>query len=110
MRHKKSHHRNRTEIRIRKTGDKPTREEMRNAWESLRDTHRLPKGWKVAIIEWTHSQEGSRGWIEGKVSDLSDLETLINYLEENDDIRIGIDREKSKPEKGIWEILISWKY
>ena len=108
-RRKKSQHRLHTEIRLRKVGAKPTREEMEEAYEHIRDTQRVPRGWKLAIVEWSHAANASKGWIEGDLSDVfSDMETVLPYLEES--LHVGIDRKKSKPESDIWEILITMAY
>jgi hypothetical protein len=103
---KKSQHALHTNFRLQKIGTKPTRKEVEEVWERIKETHRVPKGWKIAAIEWNHSKSGTRGWIEGSLKDLTQFDTVMDFLEEN--MRIGIDRAKSRGE--VWEIEIAMEY
>ncbi len=96
-----------TNFRLQKTGAKPTEEEVEDVFERIRDTHRVPKGWKLAAIEWTHAKSGSRGWHTGTMRDLGQFDYVMEYLLENG-MRIGIDRAKSKG--NVWEIEIAMEY
>lgn len=104
--YKKSHHVLHTEIWLQKTGDKPDDDEINAAYEYLKDNHRTPKGWKVAAINWNHTQSGTRGWRTGNVKDLFvNMELALPTLEES--FRIGRVR---KNKAGVWEMLITMDY
>lgn len=103
---KKSQHALHTNFRLQKIGKKPTREEVETVFERILETHRIPKGWKLAAIEWTHAKGGTRGWREGSIRDLGQFDYVMDFL--LDDMRIGIDRAKSKGE--VWEIEIAMEY
>jgi hypothetical protein len=106
FRRKKSQHALHTNFRLQKIGAKPTRKEVENVFERILDTHRIPKGWKLAAIEWSHTKDGSRGWHEGSMRDLGQFDQVMEYLLEK--MRIGVVRGKSKGD--VWEIEIAMEY
>lgn len=103
---KKSQHALHTEIWLEKSGEKPTDEEILETYETIKETHRVPRGWKIAAINWNHSGSGTRGWQTGNVRDLFvNMELALDALEEN--FRIGRVR---KNKAGVWEIHIAMEY
>lgn len=108
FRRKKSEHTLHTEIWLEKRGAKPTDEEIRDAYDYVKENQRVPKGWKLAAINWNHSKSGTHGWRTGSISDLfSSMELALDALEDN--FRIGIVRQK-KGALGVWEIHIAMEY
>jgi len=92
---------------MRKTGIKPTKAEAEDVLISVQEGGRVPKGWEIAVIRWTHAKDASSNWRKGNVKDLRDnFGDVIEYLLEN--IRIGIDRAKSGGD--VWEIEIALEY
>lgn len=103
---KKSQHILHTEIWLEKRGDKPNDDEIRDAYEYIKEEHRVPKGWKLAAINWNHSKSGTTGWRTGNIRDLFvNMELALQYLE--DDFRIGRVRQNKA---GVWEIHIAMEY
>lgn len=101
---RQSQHALHTNIRLQKIGDKPTKAEVRDVMQSILDRGRVPKGWRFAMIEWTHAKSGTTGWREGSLSDLTGpFELVMNRLISS--MRIGIDRAKSGGD--VWEIEIA---
>lgn len=89
-------------------GEKPTDDEIQDAYDYIKENHRVPKGWRLAAINWNHSKSGTQGWRTGNIRDLFvNMELALNYLEEN--FRIGRVRQK-KGEPGVWEIHIAMEY
>ena len=105
---KKSEHSLHTEIWLQVSGTKPkpTDEEIQDAYEYIKENHRVPSGWKLAAINWNHSKSGTQGWRTGNIRDLFvNMELALQYLEEN--FRIGRVR---KNKAGAWEIHIAMEY
>lgn len=94
-------------VRLRTRGTKPTRAEVRSVLTEIQESGRVPAGWQVAMIRWTHAKSGTGNWRKGNVKDLRDnFGDVIEYLLEN--MRIGVDRAKSRGD--VWEIEIAMEY
>lgn len=107
---KKEHHSLHVNIRLQITSDeKPTMDEAQEYFDEMHDTGRVPRGLKMAAIQWTHARGGTRGWIEGSVRDVfgGNFDQVMTDMIENG-IQIGIDRVRRK--KGVWEIEFALEY
>lgn len=94
-------------VRMRKTGPKPTKAEAEGVLISIQDGGKVPKGWEVAVIRWTHAEGGSGNWRKGNVRDLREnFADVWEYLVEN--LRVGVDRARSGGD--VWEIEIALEY
>lgn len=51
-------------------GGSASKAEREAALERLLDNGTVPKGWKMAAIEWKHPGKGSPGWVAGGSKDL----------------------------------------
>lgn len=51
-------------------GGSVSKADREKALESLIDNGIVPRGWKMAAIEWKHPGKGSPGWVSGGSSDL----------------------------------------
>lgn len=105
-------------VRMRKVGDKPTIEEAEEVLQDIQQGGRVPKGWEIAVIRWTHAKDATSHWRSGDVKDLrQNFGDVIDYLLENITIdidrakrgvRVGVDRAKSSGD--VWEIEIAMEY
>jgi hypothetical protein len=106
---KQEHHALHVNIRLQFTGEKPDEETVEDVFNRIHETGRVPKGWKFAIIRWTHSQSGSGGWREGNIRDLTrgQFQYVLQDMIDNG-LRIGIVRKRGQAD--VWEIEIALEY
>lgn len=64
-------------IRIRRRGPKPTREEVVSVLQEILSTETVPRGWQFAAINWRHPNKASQGWRTGRLSDFHSLAAVI---------------------------------
>lgn len=84
-------------------------DEAQEYFDEMHDSGRVPKGLKMAAIEWTHAKGGTGGWISGSVRDVfgGHFDAVMQDMIDNG-IQIGIVRKKGK--SNLWEIEFALEY
>lgn len=83
-------------IRLTRTGAKPTKREVIATLEYMLANQRVPAGWKVAVINWRNPAAASDDWLVGSLRETFAQEGLGRVIEAAlDTARIAIVRRSS---------------
>lgn len=84
-------------IRLTRTGPKPTQRDVVAALEYMLANQRTPAGWKVAMINWRDPSKASTEWRTGSLRETFAQEGLGRVIEAAlDTARIAIVRRAGK--------------